>query len=543
MKTAIISFIRNAFKDQSGQLLPLMALGMVGFLAVGGLTIDVGHAYVVRQQLQNSTNAAGLAAAGNVYNSSTGSLSSAATEADLYSSQASGDENYNSQLGTVTTTITQECLNILLPSGTTCGSSTANNAIRIEQTTEVPTFFMRIFGVNQLLVGAVATASMQGKAQQWNVAIILDATGSMSTADSNCGGVSEFSCATTGVQGLLRTTAPCPNGGGSCTNANANFHVAVFQFPSVSTSTVQYENSCSGSPSTPDFMIYTLPLTTATSYAPLTYKSTGSGTPSFTATYEVTLGASDADANGFVSDYYQPTASNGLNSSSSLVKAMTGCMKPIAAVGTGTGGIPGGTSPGGGVTYYASVLYAAQAALTAEQALQPNTKNAIILLSDGQANSNNSAEFTAPATSWTPNPSGSGLSSWGSTGLYPSLTDECQQAIVAAQAAATAGTRVYTVAYGSEQDGCGVSGSGADVSDTTLVATGKNVAFTLSTLTPCVAMENMASSLDYFFSDYNQSGSGSTCQDASHTVTSLADIFYAISATFTTPRLLPNNAT
>jgi hypothetical protein len=56
-------------------------------------------------------------------------------------------------------------------------------------------------------------------------------------------------------------------------------------------------------------------------------------------------------------------------------------------------------------------------------------------------------------------------------------------------------------------------------------------------------MENIASSLNTFFSDYNQSGSGSTCQDASHPTVSLNDIFQAIAATFTTPRLLPNNAT
>jgi hypothetical protein len=75
------------------------------------------------------------------------------------------------------------------------------------------------------------------------------------------------------------------------------------------------------------------------------------------------------------------------------------------------------------------------------------------------------------------------------------------------------------------------------------VATGKNATFTLSTLTPCVTMENIASSLNNFYSDYNQSGSGSTCQDASHTVTSLADIFLAIAANFTQPRLIPNTAT
>jgi hypothetical protein len=61
-------------------------------------------------------------------------------------------------------------------------------------------------------------------------------------------------------------------------------------------------------------------------------------------------------------------------------------------------------------------------------------------------------------------------------------------------------------------------------------------------LTPCIAMENIASSLMYFYSDANQSGSQSSCQDSSHTVSSLSDIFLAISSTFTTPRLIPNNA-
>jgi hypothetical protein len=123
-------------------------------------------------------------------------------------------------------------------------------------------------------------------------------------------------------------------------------------------------------------------------------------------------------------------------------------------------------------------------------------------------------------------------------GHYPDYNDECQQAIMAAQSAAAAGTRVYAVAYGSEDSGCGVGGT-----DTTLVATGTNASFTAGTLTPCITMENIASSLAYFYSDYNQSGSGSTCQDASHTVSTLADIFLAISADFTTPRLIPNNAT
>jgi len=43
---------------------------------------------------------------------------------------------------------------------------------------------MKLFGYSQLNVAATATASMQGQSQPWNVAIILDATGSMSTNDT-----------------------------------------------------------------------------------------------------------------------------------------------------------------------------------------------------------------------------------------------------------------------------------------------------------------------------------------------------------------------
>ncbi|MGC9157636.1 MAG: hypothetical protein ACP5FH_01505 [Terracidiphilus sp.] len=137
-----------------------------------------------------------------------------------------------------------------------------------------------------------------------------------------------------------------------------------------------------------------------------------------------------------------------------------------------------------------------------------------------------------------------GLSTFTGTGLYPDTKDECQQAIVAAQQATAAGTTVYGVAYGSEQTGC-ATGQRGSYTDTTLVATGKNASFTLSNLTPCVTIENISSSLSTFYSDYKQSGTGidTSCVDNSHTVSSLNGIFLSIGATFTNPRLLPNNAT
>ena len=154
----------------------------------------------------------------------------------------------------------------------------------------------------------------------------------------------------------------------------------------------------------------------------------------------------------------------------------------------------------------------------------PESENALIILSDGQAQAS-SSQLNSGVTLTT-------------TGLYPSAKDECQQAIMAAQAAATAGTTVYSVAYGSEGSGCLSSSGGTDSSSIVTGITG----FTLSALTPCQTMLDIASSTGTFYSDYNQSGSGSTCQDASHTVSSMYDIFASISASFTTPRLLPNDA-
>jgi len=133
-------------------------------------------------------------------------------------------------------------------------------------------------------------------------------------------------------------------------------------------------------------------------------------------------------------------------------------------------------------------------------------------------------------------------------GKYPDWYDQCQQAIVAAQHAANypgSPTTVYGVAYGAENQGC-TNGWNLGLTDTTLVDNGTyNVPVSLSTLIPCVTVEDIASSLNTFYSDYQQSGSNvdQSCVSASNNFTNLKTIFQSIAATFTTPRLLPNNAT
>jgi hypothetical protein len=497
------------------------------------------------------------------------------------------------------------------------------------------TLFMGMFGVHTLNVSATATASMQGRAQPWNVAIVVDSTGSMATVDSNCGGLTEFQCALSGTQALLEATPPCPDGGTSCSGADANIRMSLFTFPNVLTAvngslpvvngaavdSIKNDIACGSTPGTysnstkqPVAAPYTLPVPGA---ALLTYGGTGSAAPSTYMsgleylTYKQTSTGNTWDATyqitPFVSDYYAPSASGGLNSSSALVKAVgygstKGCL-------TYTFGIDGNAGQGSnfGNTYLASSLYAAQSALNAAQAAYGG-KNAIIFLSDGQANAsyykkNQSTYGTANSTNqyteanefpegsqWSSSvtnevgPSSSGYlvpafltpatilpaqktlgydtlssspSSWGGTptslgtersgttkGTYPDWFDQCQQAIVAAQYAAKQGTTVFSVAYGSESSGC-YNGWSVGATDTTLVATGTNQPFTsLSTMLPCTTMENVASSWGNFYSDNQQTGNVNLgCTDQNHSTVSLQDIFQAIASTFTTPRLIPNNAT
>jgi Flp pilus assembly protein TadG len=577
----IDALFRRILNEERGQAVLWAAIGLSLFLAAGGgLTVDLSRAYVVKNQLQNAVNAAALAAANQAYFVNSGSDSGASTTATQYSA-ASSDENANnvgSNVGAVasTPTVTLKCVNALMPSGSSCTTGMAN-AVQVTQTATLQTYFMRILGYPSLAVSATATASMEGPAQPWNIAIILDGTGSMSTSDSNCKSgsttPSEFQCAANALELMLGRLNPCPAGASSC--SSPYIHVALFSFPGVTSSSVG-DDICSSN-GTPNFTAYILPSATATTFSP-TIKYTSSTLGSWTGTYEITEGASDADTNGFVSDYYSSTASNHLYSSSSINKALGGCLQVIQSLGSGAGGnypyYPQNAT-GIGVTYYASVIYSAQQALAAEQTTYPKAKNAIIFLSDGQANmydgNGDGIEYVAGSgyvtqrcTSRGQNVSCStdssdgndgafptsftstvGLSTLTRNGTYPDSLDECQQAMVAGQYATSQGTRVYGVAYGSEASGCGTNPTGGGgYTDTTLVATGNNVAFTsASAITPCVTIENIASSLTYFYSDYNQSGSGidTSCQSTINSAVSLNDIGISIGGSLSGPALIPNN--
>jgi hypothetical protein len=544
--------------DAQGQTLYLAAVGMLAFVGVAGLSIDLGHAYYARQQLQESTNAAALAGATVLPDTD-----SAAANATAYSAM-NGQMNASPNLQNAAVSYAFACVGKVTSLGIPCVTSTGStsgsyNTFIVTQTAKVPTFFGRIFSVPTFNVSTIATAAMASPSP-YNIALLMDTTLSMNATDDNCGtGVTQMQCALQGALQLLYYLYPCSPALASCTisggvASQSVDRVALFSFPNVTISTAAIDSNCTApvtaawgskygwsnnaayggyysmSPQTvwpqwPTATGYDYPSATATSYHP-----SGSTTPN----YEVSLGLSAGDANGFFSDYRTADTpgtvpmSRTLNTSSLLVKMLGGA--------SNCGGLATPNYDGDEGTWYAGAIYAAQAALTAEKVANPGSTNVIILLGDGQANAQQANMQSSSKT---------GGPSLTSSGTYPSYKDDCQQAIIAAQKATKAGTVVYAVAYGSESTGCGVSGGSSTATDTTLVATGTNAPFTLSTLTPCMTMENIASNMSKFFSDYMQSGSGSTCKNTKDTENnnSLNAIFKLIAGGLGSARLIPNGTT
>ncbi len=112
---------------------------------------------------------------------------------------------------------------------------------------------------------------------------------------------------------------------------------------------------------------------------------------------------------------------------------------------------------------------------------------------------------------------------------------ECGQTVLAAQAAANAGTQVYAIGYGAET-------SGGCTSDKTYSATvTTNGGSWKAGDQPCQALAAMASAQANFYSD---DADGCAATDTSNaSITKLTAIFQAITSGLTSPRLIPNGTT
>jgi len=469
-------FLRPANKGRRGQVLVFFTLLVPMMFGLTAMVVDFGRIYYFNNELTASTQAAALAGAYAM--SQAGATSSSVSTAVTNYSGTSSDLNADANLSSAAITSGYpklKCLTTLKTVwGTQCNGPSSSNAVVVAEQVKVPLFFMPMFGGPTATITAMATAAMRGSVvAPWNIAIILDSTSSMNDtdSDSNCNST-RISCALSGIRILLNSLAPCDPDETTCgaatggNVANSVDRVSLLTFPPITTASVADDYNCGS---------------TNPTIVPYAYPFPG------TSTYQVL---------GFKSDYRTSDTATSLNSSSDLVIA-TG----------GKSGCNGILAIGGDGTYYAQAIMTAQAALVAAQALYPTSQNAIVMLSDGNANA---VAAKMPGASTT-------------SGVYMSTLQQCHQAVTAAQNAATAGTRVYAVAYGAEASGC--------TTDTS------------PTITPCQTMEGIASNSAYFFSDYTATGGSSSCISASQPVTGLNQIFQVISTDLTEVKLIPNNTT
>ena len=150
-------FLKRVWNDQVGQVLPWMALLMVLFLGVAGLTIDLVRAYVCYRELQASTDAATLAGAYSMTLSSA-TTTSVTSQVKAYSSLLTGagttsgaGANADSILQSVSLPApTYKCVTNSIYVSVPCGASpTGYNVIRVNQTAVVPMYFIqaiKLFG-------------------------------------------------------------------------------------------------------------------------------------------------------------------------------------------------------------------------------------------------------------------------------------------------------------------------------------------------------------------------------------------------------------
>jgi Flp pilus assembly protein TadG len=585
MTSRLRNFAAKLVREDNGQTIVMFSLLLVVMLAAAGFAIDVGRAMVVNSKLQSSTVAAALAGANEMPNSDFATVAmkySACTAPPAGSNITTGcttnQSNASSLLGTVTTSTAGYCSsfvkNTLDVLCTSMGTSSVN-ALVVTQTATMPTMFMRIFGINSITFSDSQTAAWRGSSRNpYNVAVVVDATGSMNAEDSGsdgCNSSSAFACALLGVQTLLEHLTPCAGGGSCGTGYTPLDEVSLYAFPGLSNSSAvsddinckaviepanYYHSSDGGYGENDSTVYYGFPNSTASvSNGPL---------PSPGPIYQLV---------GFSSDYRSSDTSSSLNSSSTLVTAVGGGGASACADvaghyyyqygGTGWSRhgetyVPtwaGIQAAGGADTYYAGVIYQAQNDLYNQYASRltagTQTTNVMVILSDGDASSDAADLGGEVLSNNQPTCSSYYYSQcqsyvWPNTnqsGSYASYYDPCSQAVTAAEAATNGTfpstntskvpTTVYTVAYGSETGDC-----------------------TNDTITPCQTMARMASSytlnqsnptlypnaqLD-FYSDYLDTATGgadNTCT-SSNGITNIQDIFQDIAASMSVSKIMVN---
>jgi Flp pilus assembly protein TadG len=175
-------------RSERGQALAIFALMIIGMMGVSAIVMDVGFAWYAKRQLQSAADAAALAGAQDLP-----SLTQATARAQEYA-----DKNTPDNLGTVNYAISTKCT-------AAAGSCAINNAVVVEATAIVPTWFARIppFSIDNWNLRARAVAAHDSQAQDYDIVLAIDRTGSMCTPTGPGGTCIDLNNAKAGIRTLL----------------------------------------------------------------------------------------------------------------------------------------------------------------------------------------------------------------------------------------------------------------------------------------------------------------------------------------------------
>jgi hypothetical protein len=190
---------RRLVREQRGQVIALVVVALVPLLGMVGLAIDVGYAYYSQRTLQSSADAAALAGASQLPDAS-----GASSLAGQYGATA-GNKNAIASSGItgVQQTISEKCV-------TSLPGCAPDNAVVVDESGNASTFFLRLFGVNQLPIHARATACGPCADRPADIVAVFDRTGSMCETWS---GANDPSCtklhnAKSGMETMLSSLDP-----------------------------------------------------------------------------------------------------------------------------------------------------------------------------------------------------------------------------------------------------------------------------------------------------------------------------------------------
>ena len=446
MRREIASFARRLRGDESGAVVILVAMGIVAFLGLGALAIDVTRIVYAQRALQDTTDLAAQAGATEIFSGASVSATCVATGTGTKCSSpnySAMNGQYNAQIGLNVTSATSTleavngsdpgaCPTVSTPSPNypycaATGPNAGYNAILVTQQAKVSLTLGEIFGMGPVTLTAKSIALGKGSAlPPLNIMLVIDNTDSMSDTDgagATCGNIknaTRIQCALAGAQTLLSELWPTqdqvglmvfpgvdPNAAdttnGVASATNDGVCSSTVKSTCNATCTSAGTCSCSGfGGSSADILV--VPYNASPNYQLVTPTNSGGGsTNSFCSVSQGSCGSSTA-----------------MSTSSPIVAAT--CQSSMSVGATQCNSCAGEKVQGDEGTYFAGALIAAQCALAGQasggvwQSLcsnatgtditgvcpdtsPPTCQNVIILLSDGGAgNAGDSEGGTATAS-------------------------------------------------------------------------------------------------------------------------------------------------